>query len=98
MGTVRGSALQIVLSDMSNHLWPVMSNITLYQQGRDESCECIKRKMRGHILMAGKQICNNDDEAVEFIILSEEVAIVEASFKTFHGNKFCHRTMHILLF
>lgn len=48
--------------------------------------------------MAGKQICNNDDEAVEFIILSEEVAIVEASFKTFHGNKFCHRTMHILLF
>jgi hypothetical protein len=54
--------------------------------------------MRGHILMAGKQICNNDDEAVEFIILSEEVAIVEASFKTFQGNKFCHRTMHILLF
>lgn len=58
-------------------------------------------KMSGHTLMVGVQRCNNSDEAVqsvEFIILSEEVAIVEVSLKTFHENKFCNSTMHILLF
>lgn len=48
--------------------------------------------------MAGKQICNNDDEVVEFIIFFEEVVIVEVLFKIFYGNKFCYRIMYILLF
>lgn len=84
-------------------LQPVVSDVTLYQPGRDGSWECIKQanKNEWHTLTVGMQRCNNSDEAVqsvEFIILAEEVAIVEVSLKTFHENKFCNSTMHILLF
>jgi len=58
-------------------------------------------KMSGHTVMVRMQRRNNSDEAVqsvEFFILSQEVAIVEVSLKTFHENGFCNSTMYILLF